>query len=1145
MPVPFLPPHRLRTASVGAFAATVLLATSLAGTPRDPSAAPSNSTVHAQADLQWALTETRLPGFDTGGLYNPAGIAAAPGGGFFVADSGHHRIAVIGTDGRVERAFGRLGNGPAELDQPRDVAVNASRDRVYVADRSNRRLAVFTMAGDPVGEWMAATDGQAFVPHAVAVAPNGDVYVLSDGSRRVERFTWDGTWQSGFGGAGNAPEQLAGPNDLAITADGRVLVADTAGMPGSDRTAPLGRLSVFTSAGALIDRVAVKGIRDVAVHPDTGDIYVLHNSPSGDRDQITILNTDLTQISVINSDTLPDTARFAPAERLALNVGGRLGLTSGPTGDPARPEQGVRQYVTGRDLPVLTATTMLDPLAAPVLYDPVAIDAAADGTLLVAERDMGIVRRYRPDGGFDRAYPSLGADEIAATPDGGIVLGVSGGAYAAYIDGVTGRESWRWTCDCLNGFGLAASSDRLYATSALSGTVRVHDPTAAKPDGSFGIALPGYAWPLDVDLGPDGRLYAAGGEQGSVTVLDRATGLSVGGWPTGGGGPQRISVGPDGTVFTLRFDGTVAAWAPDGQAIATWSIEPVGGGRFSLPSDIAAAPNGRLYVLDGESHAILVYEPRPGTAPTPTATPDAPCTVTGNKTAAPAQVVLGQPVTIDLTVDFQCRGGQAPESEIMLIIDRSNSMAGVKLAAAKAAADSFVASPSLDFTANRVGLVSFSDLISLDQPLTHDRAAVRTAVGDIQHTGNTDLATALRRATEHVLREGRPGARPVLLMMTDGKPSRLGQPYVDTITEAARAKARGALVYTIGLGDSIETDLLVAVAGAPSRYFAAPRPDQLATIYDELSKTVGGVVATDVLVVDGLGADMTYVPGSATRGGTIAGNDVTWSLGALPSGKATLSLKVTPGRLGRLPTNTRANASYTAAGQHFTFEFPVPEVEVVAAPTATPTRTPRPTPRVTGPSKVYLPIVQRNHCQPDDARLGAEIVLVIDTSSSMAGAPLEAAKAAARQFVDLLDHRRDRAALVTFDATPMLAQSLTYSSILVKSAIDGMTTAPGTRADLGLAKGAEELRLRARTGSQRVLVFMSDGQPTEGTRDTALGTAADVRRTGAIIFAIGLGEADGTFLASIATSSRHYYHAPDPTDLEQIYRRVAGELPCR
>lgn len=1138
MPGPFLPAPRpwIRLASI--LVAAVLLPAIGLG-PAVPAAVPAS----AQGLRTWQLTETRAAGFETGGLLQPAGVAAAPGALFYVADTGHHRIAVVGPDGGIARAFGRFGNGPVEFNQPRDVAVNAARDRVYVADRANRRLAVLTLGGDPIGEWLAAVDGQAFVPHAVAVAPNGDVYVLSDGSRRVERFTWDGTWLDGFGGAGGAPDQLAGPNELAVAADGRVLVADTAGVPGDDRSVPLGRLSVFSSAGALLDRLAFKGVRDVAVHPDSGDVYVLHNGPSGDRDQITVLDAALVQRDVITSDMLVE--RFAPADRLALNTGGRLALASGATGDPARPLQGLRQYATGRGLPVLTASTLADPLAGGLMLDPAAIDAGSAGQLYAAERDLGIVRVYRADGGFERAFPSLGADEIAVAPDGDLVAGASGGDYVVRIDAASGRENWRRRCDCFNGFGLAAGADRLYATSALSGTVLAYDPAGVEPPGRFAIAQPGYAWPLDVDLGPDGRLYAAGGERGDVAVLDPATGQHVGGWPTGGGGPHRISVGPDGTVFTLRFDGTVAAWMPDGQPIATWAVAPVAGFGYALPADLAAGPAGRVYVVEGASRAILVYDPQAGGPPTPTPVPDPPCTVTGNKTARPAQVALGQPVTIDLTLDLQCRGGAAPASEIMLIVDRSNSMAGVKLAAAKAAADGFAASASLDLATHRMGLISFSDIISLDRRLTHDRAAVRAAVGDIQHTGNTDLATALRRGTEHVLADGRPGARPVLLMMTDGKPSRLGQPYVDTVIEAARAKARGALVYTIGLGDTIETDLLVAVAGASSRYFAAPRPDQLASIYTELSQTVGGVVATDVRVVDGLGADVAYVPGSATRGGSLGGADVVWLLGALPSGTATLSLQVTPNRLGRIPTNTRATASYTADGQRYTFEFPVPEVEVVPAPTATPTPTPTPTPRVTGPSTVYLPIVERNHCQPDDARLGVEIVLVIDTSSSMTGAPIEAAKAAARLFVDLIDRRRDRAALVTFDDTARLAQALTNNAAQLKSALDAMVTSPGTRVDLGLAKGAEELRLRARNGSQRVLVVMSDGQPSAGTRDPALRTAADVRRSGATVFAIGLGNADGAFLAGLASSSRHVYHAPNPSDLEQIYRRIAAELPCR
>ncbi|MFN8422003.1 MAG: hypothetical protein U0470_00995 [Anaerolineae bacterium] len=296
---------------------------------------------------QWILTDTRLPGFDGGSLYLGRHLA---GGVFFVADGGHHRIAVVGPDGRVERTFGAPGQrrpaGPAAR-----RAARAARDPgLYVAVLEPPPGGVHD-GGDPSARGWPPWTGRPSSPHAVAVAPNGDVYVLSDGSRRVERFTWDAP-ASGFGGAGNGPEQLAGPNDPPIAAGSRITVADTARCRRRPDGAARAALSIATSAGALIDRIAFKGIRDVAVHPDTGEIYVLHNSPSGDRDQITILGGNLAQVGVVSSSSLPEAARFAPAERLALNVGGRLGLTSAATGDPARPQQGVRQYVTGRDLPV-------------------------------------------------------------------------------------------------------------------------------------------------------------------------------------------------------------------------------------------------------------------------------------------------------------------------------------------------------------------------------------------------------------------------------------------------------------------------------------------------------------------------------------------------------------------------------------------------------------------------------------------------------------------------------------------------------------------------------------------------------------------------------------------------------------------------
>ncbi|MBK7782298.1 MAG: VWA domain-containing protein [Ardenticatenia bacterium] len=115
---------------------------------------------------------------------------------------------------------------------------------------------------------------------------------------------------------------------------------------------------------------------------------------------------------------------------------------------------------------------------------------------------------------------------------------------------------------------------------------------------------------------------------------------------------------------------------------------------------------------------------------------------------------------------------------------------------------------------HRAGLVSFSDLASLDQPLTADGGLARR-LDSIRSDGSTDIGTALERAQDHLAEAGRPGPL-VLLLMTDGKPTRDGQPYIDALRTAARARGRGAWCTWVGLGDDVVTELLVAIAATPS-----------------------------------------------------------------------------------------------------------------------------------------------------------------------------------------------------------------------------------------------------------------------------------------------------------------------------------------
>ena len=52
----------------------------------------------------------------------------------YVADSSNNRVQVFSNNGTFLRSFGILGVRPGELDQPEDVAVDAARGRVAVAE---------------------------------------------------------------------------------------------------------------------------------------------------------------------------------------------------------------------------------------------------------------------------------------------------------------------------------------------------------------------------------------------------------------------------------------------------------------------------------------------------------------------------------------------------------------------------------------------------------------------------------------------------------------------------------------------------------------------------------------------------------------------------------------------------------------------------------------------------------------------------------------------------------------------------------------------------------------------------------------------------------------------------------------------------
>ena len=92
----------------------------------------------------------------------PTDVAVAPGGDIFVSDGYRNcRVHKFGPDGRLLKSWGEPGNakdlrntrdGPGLFHTPHGIWVEG--DRVYVLDRENNRIQIFTTDGEFISMWL-------------------------------------------------------------------------------------------------------------------------------------------------------------------------------------------------------------------------------------------------------------------------------------------------------------------------------------------------------------------------------------------------------------------------------------------------------------------------------------------------------------------------------------------------------------------------------------------------------------------------------------------------------------------------------------------------------------------------------------------------------------------------------------------------------------------------------------------------------------------------------------------------------------------------------------------------------------------------------------------------------------------------------
>ncbi len=315
-----------------------------------------------------------------------------------------------------------------------------------------------------------------------------------------------------------------------------------------------------------------------------------------------------------------------------------------------------------------------------------------------------------------------------------------------------------------------------------------------------------------------------------------------------------------------------------------------------------------------------------------------PCRVERDKRAHPNVVPPGGEVTVVLSLTGQ-DGACLPHrtsADVMLVIDRSGSMSeqnGRPIRDAKAASIAFV--NRLDMATDQVGLVSFADTALRNVGLMSRAGDVKSAINGLNASGNTNIKDAIAMAQAELASSRRKaGNAPVMVLLSDGLPNRPSG-NADPRPEATAAKAAGTRIFTIGLGDGVDPNLMRELASSPSDYFFAPNSSQLDAIYQQIAGAISGSPATNITIVDRLSQYVTLIPNSFT-GSPLPevspdGRTLTWRIPRLGLETRTWSYRVrmtqTPGTW---PTNDSATATYTDSnGNPASLTFPIPEVTVL------------------------------------------------------------------------------------------------------------------------------------------------------------------------------------------------------------------------